>query len=129
MTRPYPDSLFEEFKKIGARTKDECLFLTDLAHQMGQAPRHLRDEGYTILRDTKGQCVGWKPPQNKKTILDFCGEVFKNYNKSETRKGQHIMNEFTKMFPEIEVPDDADCYYDDNKIDSFYEFLRKLKLE
>jgi len=121
--------LFEEFKKIGAKTKDECLFLTDLAHQMGQAPRHLREEGYGILRNTEGQCVGWKPPQNKKTIFNFNVEVFKTYNISEIRKGQHIMNEFIKMFPGIEVPDDADCYYDDNKIDSFYEFLWKLKLE
>ncbi len=34
-----------------------------------------------------------------------------------------MMNKFGKQFPDIEVPPEVDCYYDDNKINEFYDFL------
>ena len=56
-------------------------------------------------------------------LSQFCQTVFEDLDLTKTRKGQHMMNKFGKQFPDIEVPQEVDCFYDDNKINKFYDFL------
>ena len=42
------------------------------------------------------------------------------------RYGQFLMNYLTQHHPYIVVPDDVDCFYDDNKVPRFMRYIHTL---
>ena len=56
----------------------------------------------------------------------FLGDARSNYNSSDCRYGQHLMNELFARYPQITVPEEADCFYDDKKVEPFIQFLYSL---
>jgi hypothetical protein len=44
------------------------------------------------------------------------------------RMGQFYYNEFRKLHPSINIPDEADCFSDDMKLPHFCNFVGGLKL-
>lgn len=42
------------------------------------------------------------------------------------RYGQYLMNQLSEKFPEIVVPEEADCYYDNQKVPAFLNFIAKI---
>lgn len=59
----------------------------------------------------------------------FCPDLFMSdansaYIYSEgQRYGQFLMNFLKESFPEIIVPENADCFYDDKKVKEFLHFV------
>lgn len=43
------------------------------------------------------------------------------------RYGQYLMNELAKRHPEINVPDDCDCFYDNGKASHFLRYIAEYK--
>jgi len=39
------------------------------------------------------------------------------------RYGQFLMNYLTENYPDIVVPDESDCFYDNNKVTNFLGFI------
>jgi len=48
------------------------------------------------------------------------------YHPKHQRYGQFLMNYLTQHHPDIVVPDEVDCFYNDNKVPKFMRFLCKL---
>lgn len=60
----------------------------------------------------------------------FCPDLFmSNANsaflthKDDQRYGQFLVNELTKKHPFIALPEEADCFYDNNKVPEFLRFI------
>lgn len=39
------------------------------------------------------------------------------------RYGQFLVNELTRQYPFIIIPEEADCFYDNNKVPEFLRFI------
>ncbi len=48
------------------------------------------------------------------------------HSQHEQRYGQFLMNELSQKHPEINVPEDADCFYDNRKVPNLLEYLCSL---
>ena len=48
------------------------------------------------------------------------------YHPEHQRYGQFLMNYLTQHHPDIVVPDEVDCFYNDTKVPKFMRFLCKL---
>lgn len=44
----------------------------------------------------------------------------------EQRYGQFLMNYFQEHYPDIVVPEEADCFYNNNKVPNFLQFIHSL---
>lgn len=42
------------------------------------------------------------------------------------RYGQYLYNQFRQNYPDVLVPDEADCFYNCNKVVEFFIFLSSL---
>lgn len=43
------------------------------------------------------------------------------------RYGQFLMNALSKDYPDIQVPDECDCFYNNNKCPNLLQFLSQLE--
>ncbi len=62
--------------------------------------------------------------------MTFCPDLFMSdansaylYSDGSERYGQFLINYLKKRFPDIEVPEYADCFYDNNKVKEFLSFI------
>lgn len=44
-------------------------------------------------------------------------------NNEGQRYGQYVMNYLSRNYPQINIPEDCDCYYDDKKVSKLIEYL------
>lgn len=45
------------------------------------------------------------------------------YSEGQQRYGQFLINRFSQKYPEIVIPQEADCFYDDKKVGDFIHFI------
>jgi hypothetical protein len=50
------------------------------------------------------------------------------YSDGQQRYGQFLINQFSKKYPEIVIPQEADCFYDDKKVRDFLHFIYKTAI-
>ena len=62
--------------------------------------------------------------------MKFCPDLFmSNANsafftlKDDQRYGQFLVNQLTRLHPSIIIPEEADCFYDNNKVSEFLRFI------
>lgn len=62
--------------------------------------------------------------------MTFCPNMFiyeansaYYYSDNKQRYGQFLINYLNQRFPNIEVPDSANCFYDNKKVEEFLEFI------
>ena len=48
------------------------------------------------------------------------------YHPVHQRYGQFLMNYLTQHHPDIVVPDDVDCFYNDKKVPKFMRYIHTL---
>jgi hypothetical protein len=44
----------------------------------------------------------------------------------QQRYGQFLMNYLQEHHPDIVVPEEADCFYNNNKVPNFFQFIHSL---
>jgi hypothetical protein len=42
------------------------------------------------------------------------------------RYGQYLMNELTNQYPEVSIPEEYDCFYDNGKVPMFLRYIFSL---
>lgn len=47
-------------------------------------------------------------------------------NPQGQRYGQYMVNKFSKLYPDVVIPQDCDCFYDNRKINDFLSFICSL---
>ena len=48
------------------------------------------------------------------------------HHQEDQRYGQFLMNYLTQHHPDVNVPEDVDCFYNNDKVTNFMIFLCKL---
>lgn len=61
--------------------------------------------------------------ENSRQFFDYITETEVN---QRIRFGQFTMNYLNEKFPEIVVPEEYDCFYDDKKVSKLIEYLASL---
>lgn len=56
-----------------------------------------------------------------------CYWEFEHDNKGQ-RLGQLMVNNFSRSYPGIQVPESVDCYYDNKKIVEFIQFISNVEV-
>jgi hypothetical protein len=64
------------------------------------------------------------------SVMKFCPDLFMCdansaflTHKDDQRYGQFLVNELTRLHPYIIIPEEADCFHDNNKVPNFLRFI------
>jgi hypothetical protein len=49
------------------------------------------------------------------------------YSNGSQRYGQFLMNEFNSKHPQFQVPQEADCFYDNKKVGGFLKYIHSIE--
>lgn len=68
---------------------------------------------------------------NKFDYSAFCDKCNTRYsfNASNQRRGQFFVNQLCADFPDVVIPEEVDCYYDDKKLQAFLQFVEQFLLD
>lgn len=67
------------------------------------------------------------PDDKVSNFLRNCYREFEHDNKGQ-RLGQLMVNNFSRSYPGIQIPESVDCYYDNKKIVEFIEFISNVEV-
>jgi hypothetical protein len=61
-------------------------------------------------------------------LSEFVAQATIDYYKDNLslRFGQHLYNQFCENYPDVVIPDEADCFYDCKKVGDFIAFIGSL---
>lgn len=61
-------------------------------------------------------------------LSEFVAQATNDYYKDNLhqRYGQYLYNQFRQNYPDVIIPDAADCFYDCNKVGDFIAFIGSL---
>lgn len=67
---------------------------------------------------------------SKFDFASFCSKCNTRYlNASNQRYGQFFVNQFRADFPDAIIPEEVDCFYDDEKLQNFLQFVEQFLLD
>jgi hypothetical protein len=61
-------------------------------------------------------------------LSEFVAKATIDYYKDNLsqRYGQYLYNQFRKSYPDVVIPDEADCFYDCKKVGDFINLIGSL---
>ena len=132
MTLPSYNAIsFSSKEEHQAALYDACLMIVNTYNQSDMLDSMIsRDASYDFMKFARNIVNQLAEEVTERfNPGKFLGDARSTYNSSsDYRYGQHLMNELFARYPQITVPEEADCFYDDKKVELFTSFLYSLNV-